>query len=178
MKSQVGFTLMELITVVAIVGILAAVGTPTYKYVTASNRIASEVNGLLGDFQFARSQAIKEGQYVTVCATNGGTTCANANWHLGWMVFLDTNNNHTVDAGEAVIRVQPPFGGTDTFVPSSNYWYATFNRMGYAPTGSPTTINIQLHDSTNNQQWIRCLAINPIGSATTVKYGAGTTPCS
>jgi type IV fimbrial biogenesis protein FimT len=178
----------ELVTVMLIIGILTAIGTPTFKYVTASNRIAGEVNALLGDMQFARSQAIKQGQSVTVCTSNDSATCAGATantWQSGWIIFLDPNGNHVVDSGEAVLRVQPAFTGGDTFVgPSTpSYAYATFNRMGYAPTGSVAVINISLHDSTNNTSWIRCLAINPIGSVVTEKYGEqkfgnGTTACS
>jgi type IV fimbrial biogenesis protein FimT len=173
-----GFTLFELVVVMAIVGILAAIGTPTFKYVTASNRIANEVNGLLGDMQFARSQAVKEGKFVTICASANGTSCANVPWQNGWIVFLDTNDNQQVDAGEAILRVQRAFSGTDTFVPSSPYWVSTFNRMGYAPTGAAATINIALHDSTANTQWTRCLAVNPIGTPITVKHGVGTPPCT
>jgi type IV fimbrial biogenesis protein FimT len=177
----------ELVVVMVIVGILAAVGTPTFKYVTNSNRIAGEVNGLLGDMQFARSQAIKQGLPVTVCTSTNGTSCAGATvntWQGGWIVFVDSNNSQTRDAGEAILRVQPAFSGGDTFVASTaTYSSATFNRMGYAPTGSSTIINISLHDSTNTTAWTRCLAINPIGSVVTEKYGAhlfgtGTTTCS
>jgi type IV fimbrial biogenesis protein FimT len=174
----------ELVVTMVIVGILAAVGTPTYKYVTASNRIASEINGLLGDMQFARSTAIKNGQSVTVCSSaapyTACTTGASADaWQHGWIVFLDPNGNAQVDAGETILRVQPAFNGTDTFVASNGtYAAATYNRMGYAPTGSATTINLKLHDSTNNARWIRCLAITPIGTPTTEKDGTGTPVCN
>jgi type IV fimbrial biogenesis protein FimT len=174
-----GFTMLELIMVVVIVGILAAIAVPGFRYVTNSNRIATEVNGLLGDLQFARSQAVKEGQMVTVCTSSTGTGCTTTAWQLGWIVFLDTNFNKAVDAGEAIIRVQPAFGGTDTFIASTGTFHAiTYNRMGYAPTGVANAINIKLHDSTSNTAWIRCVAINPIGSAVTEKYGVGTPACN
>lgn len=177
-----GFTLTELVVVMTIVGILTAIGVPSFKYVTTSNRMSTEVNALLGDMQFARSQAVKEGQTVTICTSTDGATCVGTggvNWQVGWIVFLDTNGNHVVDANEAVLRKQPAFTGSDTFVASAaTFTYATFNRMGYAPTGSATTINVSLHDSTANTSWIRCLAVNPIGSAVTERYGLGSPPCS
>jgi type IV fimbrial biogenesis protein FimT len=184
-NASAGYTMTELVIVMAIVAILAAIGVPSFKYVTASNRIASEINGLLGDMQFARSEAVKQGQSVTVCASADGATCtgspAGSAWQHGWIVFLDANFNKQVDvaAGEQVIRVQPAFSGTDTFVASSNTFSAiTYNRMGYAPTGFANNITINLHDSANTTAWIRCLQITPIGTPTTEKYGAGTPPCT
>jgi len=179
-----GFTILELVIVMAIAAILLAIGVPTFQYVTASNRIASEINGLLGDMQFARSEAIKEGQTVTICASSSpynactGSPAGSA-WQFGWIVFLDTNGNQQVDLGEAILRVQPAFSSTDTFVASvPTYAAATYNRMGYAQTGSANTITINLHDITNNSNWTRCLAITPIGTATTEKINVGIPPCT
>jgi type IV fimbrial biogenesis protein FimT len=169
-RFSAGFTVTELVMVMLIVGILTAIGTPTFKYVTTSNRISSEVNGLLGDMQFARTEAIREGQFVTVCASTTGTSCVAAGtgvWQTGWIVFLDTNGDGQVQTGETIVRVQPAFTSKDTFVASTGYSAATYNRMGYAPTLQPATITINLHDSTNTQNWTRCLAITPIGSVTT-----------
>jgi type IV fimbrial biogenesis protein FimT len=178
MKCHRGFTIFELLMVIAIVGIIAAIGTPTFKYVTASNRVANEVNSLLGDIQFARSQAVKLGQTVTICASTDQLQCSNVGWQSGWIVFLDLNGDKHVDPNETIVRAQPAFSGTDTFAATPAYSAATYNRMGYAPTGSANTLNIKLHDSTGNTQWTRCLAINPIGSAVTERYGAGTPACN
>jgi len=179
-NASAGFTMTELVMTMAIVAILAAIGVPSFKYVTASNRIASEINGLLGDMQFARSQAVKQGQSVTVCVSTNGTGCTGGNnWRNGWIVFMDPNISKTVDAGEAILRVQPPFPGTDSFFASiGNFTAITYNRMGYAPTGQPANITINLHDSTNNNAWKRCLQITPIGTPTTEKFGAGTPACT
>jgi type IV fimbrial biogenesis protein FimT len=174
-----GYTMMELVMTMAIVVILGTIAIPGFKFVTSSNRVATEVNGLLGDMQFARSQAVKEGLAVTICTSTSGTGCTVTNWELGWIVFLDSNGNQAVDAGEAVIRYQPAFAGTDTFRATPNTFHAlTFNRMGYAPTGQATAINVTLHDSTSNTSWTRCVAINPIGSTVTEKYGIGTPACN
>jgi len=173
----------ELVVVMMIVAILAAIAIPSYKYVTTANRMSSEVNSLLGDMQFARSEAIKEGMPVTVCIANaGGTGCLGAGtiaWQNGWIVFLDSNADKQVQVGEAVLRWTPAFTSTDTFIAQApSFWAITFNRSGYAPTGLPLTTTVQLHDSTNHSAWTRCLAVTPIGSPTTEKYGVGTPVCN
>ncbi|MGO9513404.1 MAG: GspH/FimT family pseudopilin [Steroidobacteraceae bacterium] len=180
-RRAAGFTLMELLMTIMIAGILLTIGVPSFRYVTNANRIASEVNGLLGDMQYARSESIKEGQTVTVCASTDSATCTGGNaWQSGWIVFLDSNGNQQVDVGEAIIRVQPAFHGTDTFIASAPTFTAiTFNRMGYGQTGSAVPITVNLHDVTNTTAWTRCLAVTPIGTATTEKYDpAGIPPCN
>ena len=171
--------MMELVMTMAIVVILGTLAIPGFKFVTSSNRVATEVNGLLGDIQFARSQAVKEGLSVTICTSTSGVACTSTDWELGWIVFLDSNGNQAVDAGEVVVRTQPAFAGTDTFIATPATFHAlTFNRMGYAPTGLLTAINVTLHDSTSNTNWTRCVAINPIGSAVTERHGLGTPLCN
>jgi len=178
-----GYTLLELLIVMSIVAILAMIAEPGFQYVTNSNRVATEVNSLLGDVLFARSEAVKEGQTVTICSSTDGQTCSGSiDWQNGWIVFLDTNGDHVVQApGEAVIRVQPQFTSTDTFVSTdapTPFTYLTFNRLGFAPTNETATINVSLHDATSNKNWTRCLAVNPIGGAVTERYNNGTPPCT
>jgi len=170
-----GFTLTELIIVMSIIAILAAIGVPSFKYVTVSNRISSEVNGLLGDMQYARSMAIKQGLPVTVCVSTDHATCTGGDaWQGGWIVFLDSNSNQQVDPGEAVLRIQNAFTSTDTFVPDNGAFDAiTFNREGYATTGAAVPVTMLLHDSSNTAAWTRCLAITPVGMLNTEKASVG-----
>jgi type IV fimbrial biogenesis protein FimT len=174
-----GFTVTEVVMVMTVMGILIAIGVPSFKYVTTSNRISSEINGLLGDMQFARSQAIKQGQTVTICASSDGASCSGStHWEAGWVVCLDPNVSQQC-AGLTVIRVQPKFNANDTLISGvAGYSAASFNRMGYAPTGQLNTFNISLHDQTNTSAWTRCLAVTPAGSVSTEKYGAGTPQCT
>jgi type IV fimbrial biogenesis protein FimT len=186
-----GITLIELVSVMLIVAILVALGMPSFKYVTTSNRIASEVNALLGDMQYARSEAIKEGLPVTVCAAIvpatgiAPTTCSGTgDWATGWIVFSDLNGNQAVDAaaGDAILRVQPAFTGTDTFVGGGNLDAATFNREGFASgyAGAATVtfpVTITLHSTPSVAVWTRCLALSFAGRPTTEVAG-GVTPAS
>src|ERR1700730_15822924 len=90
MRLHSGMTLTELVVVIAIVGILFGIGAPSYRYVTNSNRMSSEVNALLGDMQYTRSQALREGRRVVICISSNGTSCVGGTtntWQSGWIVF-------------------------------------------------------------------------------------------
>jgi type IV fimbrial biogenesis protein FimT len=170
MKRQTGFSITELMVVMAIVAILLGIGVPSYRYVTNSYRMSAEVNGLLGDLQYARAEAIKEGQTVTVCVSTNRTACTGGNtWAGGWIVFSDPNANAVVDAGETILRVQNAFQGRvpDTFNASGGVSAVTYNREGFATTaaGFPDT-TITLAESTANVAYTRCLWITPIGLLT------------
>lgn len=164
-RTQRGMTMIELLTVVSISAILLAIGVPSYRYVTTSNRVSSEVNALLSDMQFARSEAVKEGQMVTVCPSTNQTQCdANSTtWQTGWIVFSDINGNQQVAAPVNILRKQSSFtSAQDTFVSDNAMSFASFNREGFA-TSFPVTaagyVTITLHSTPNNAQWTRCLQI-------------------
>jgi type IV fimbrial biogenesis protein FimT len=181
MKRQSGFTLTELMVVVAIVAILLAVGVPSYRYITTSYRMSSEVNGLLGDLMYARGEAIKEGQGLTVCVSTNGTGCTGGgNWQNGWIVFSNPNGAANPAAG-TILRVQAPFVGTDTFVANSGITSVTYNREGFAWTpggGFVANTLITLHDAAARRGYTRCLTLSPQGlvrtetQATSVPAGA------
>jgi type IV fimbrial biogenesis protein FimT len=170
-----GVTLIELTMTMAIVAVLMAVAIPSFQYVTNANRMASEVNALLGDMQFARGEAIKQGLTVIVCTSSNQSTCSgSANWQSGWIVYVDTNNNGSFDTGEPVVRVAKAFKGTDTFTDKTNSTKSvSFNREGFGPGG---VVTVNLNDSTSNSKWTRCVKINTVGMLMTTTYSAATTP--
>jgi type IV fimbrial biogenesis protein FimT len=178
-KASAGFTMTELVITMSIVAILMAIGVPSFKFVTTSNRLSTEVNGLLGDLQYARSEAIKNGLPVTVCSSSTGAGCDGANngndWQGGWIVFLNPASAPNPPNLGSVIRVQTAFSSTDTFEPPVNINFSaiTFNREGYATTQNTQTVTLLLHDSTSNAAWTRCLAITTVGMLTTQRAGAG-----
>jgi type IV fimbrial biogenesis protein FimT len=179
-KASAGFTLIELLTVMTIVAILFALGIPSFQYVTNSNRISGEVNGLLGDLQYARSEAIKEGQTVTVCTSANSTTAAptcsgSSSWQNGWIVFSDPNSNATVDAGESILRARRAFSVGDTFTAAPGTSAVTFNREGFA-LGINATVTVTLHAAVPNASSTRCLAITIVGQLTS--EGTGTGACT
>ena len=180
--SHAGVTLVELLVVVVLAAILMSIGVPSYRYVTTSNRMATEIDSLLGDLQYARSESIREGQFVTVCVAQSTSTptCAasgTATWQNGWIIFADVNNDGTIDSGDPVLRIQNPYSSSDTLVASPATSAVTFNRDGFAHLGTATTI-ITLHDSTANSDYTRCLEITQAGMMTTQTHSSDATNCT
>ena len=172
-----GFSMVQLMVTLTIIAILTGLAVPGYRYVTTSTRISGEVNNLLGDLQFARYQAIKQGQPVTVCpAATPYTGCLSAsttNWTSGWIVFNDVNGNGTVDTGEAVIRIQQALSGTDTLtLLTGGTGRVTFNREGY-PVALTSIVTLGLHSTPVGNQWTRCVQVGINGQVLTELYGAG-----
>jgi type IV fimbrial biogenesis protein FimT len=183
-RTQYGLSLIEMIVGVSIVSILMAIGVPSYRYVTNSNRVSAEVNGLLLDLQFARSEAIKEGRTVSVCPGTAAGGCTNGTtWQGGWIVFMDINGDGAVsDANDVVLRAQASFAATnDTFTSDNAVKFVTFNREGFA-IGLPDTpagfVTATLHDKTASKQWTRCLEISTIGRLRTERAGDANGNCT
>ena len=170
MKRQNGFSMTELMVVVALVAILMAIGVPSFRYVTNANRLSAEVNGLLGDLMFARGEAIKQGLPVLVCTSAEGATCAGTTtWEAGWITCVDTNANGTCGS---LLRVQTSFvSSKDTLRPdaASNANLISFGREGFA-TGLGAGATFTLHTTPSNSTWTRCLQITVVGMLTVTNH--------
>jgi type IV fimbrial biogenesis protein FimT len=183
-RGAAGFNMVELLVVTTLASILMAIAVPSYRYVTNSSRVSSEVNNLLGDMMLARAEAIRQGLPVTICPSTDGATCAGVtvtDWSKGWIVFTDFNANGTVDTDAAnndtVLRYQPQFSGTDTFTTTNaTNNYVTFNRDGFAKGlngNDQTQLRFILQTTPANTQWQRCLQITRGGQMTTEHVGIG-----
>ncbi|PCI09289.1 MAG: hypothetical protein COB77_00265 [Gammaproteobacteria bacterium] len=94
MKKLTGFTLIELIITMAIVGVLLVVGVPSMKTFMQGSQLIASSNELLAALNIARSEAIKSNASVTFCASSNGTSCSNTGkWQIGWIVFNDANRD-------------------------------------------------------------------------------------
>nr|WP_091663753.1 GspH/FimT family pseudopilin [Massilia sp. PDC64] len=84
-----GFTLIELMTVVAITAILSAMAAPSFKSLVAGQRARTASTDLYAALVLARSEAIKRDTQVTL-------EPAADTWQAGWRIPNPTDTGHPV----------------------------------------------------------------------------------
>lgn len=101
--STAGFTIIELLIAVAVLGVLAAIAAPSFTDLSNSMRLSSTQSRLFGDLQLARGESVKRNARVLVCVRDSaGTGCGTGtSWANGWLVCADFNADGACDASTA-----------------------------------------------------------------------------
>jgi len=107
-KLAAGFTLVELMTTILLVAIVAVVALPSYRTIIRAARLTTQIYEFNAALNFARSEAIKRGLSVTVCPSTDQASCTvNTQWEEGWIAFVDADANQSVsttDGREVILR--------------------------------------------------------------------------
>ncbi len=99
---QTGFTLLELMVVIGMMGTLIAIGVPSFTSMITTNELADITTDLTLSLKRARAEAIASGRDVVVCSstTTDSTSDGNAkcslsagNWDKGWLIMIDRNQD-------------------------------------------------------------------------------------
>jgi type IV fimbrial biogenesis protein FimT len=104
MNRQKGFTLLELMVTLFIASILFAVAIPSFKSMSARNRLVTYTNDLIASVNLARSEAVRRGMPVSICHSSDGEECSGS-WSDGWITFIDPDNDGDVAKTEDIVRV-------------------------------------------------------------------------
>ncbi|MEE9327182.1 MAG: GspH/FimT family pseudopilin [Cocleimonas sp.] len=144
-RKNTGFTLIEMIVAVAIVGIFASIAVPGFSGLLQSNRVSAGTNLLISGFYLAKNEALKRNNTITLCASTNQTSCTGGgDYSLGWIIFLDCDGDQQIGGGavncdggavaddsEVIIKVQDQVSGLYIDSPSGGS-AVSFNYVGHA----------------------------------------------
>ena len=180
-KKKRGFTIVELMIVIALLAVMVSVGVPAFLNFTQTNTVAATANRFMSSLALAKSEAIKRNTNITVCrfVQTGATTftCTNDGlWEQGWGVWVDQNTNGVIDNTEWIKREAGlPVGytlrsSTNNFVSS-----VTFNSGGDASGDFGSNADIlRLCEASGDLNRSRGIRIDGTGRATVIN---GTAAC-
>lgn len=185
-----GFTIIELLVTIVVLGVILAMGLPNLREFLVRNQAAAITSEFSSDISRARIEAISRNNCVTICmsgntanALTGGTpTCATAgnNWQAGWITFSNpscssTQNNPTTN-GSSLISVRQ--AGSDAFELAANPSAVRrfmFESRGLTQSGQSNFTLSYVPESVSSPHY-RSICISSAGRVTIKEY-AGVSAC-
>lgn len=151
-KTQQGFSLLELMVTLTIAGILAAIAVPTMQSITTNRHADKLASELQLDIMYARNQALSVSKAVTMKPLSNS-------WDNGWVIEQDGNTIR--QKGSVSNPIAKKTGEiTSTYTTTTPL---TFDKKGQSAASGTFTINVA--DCTGNRK--RTLQINSIGQLMT-----------
>ncbi|MDB5968803.1 MAG: hypothetical protein JWQ90_1253 [Hydrocarboniphaga sp.] len=189
-RTQAGFTLLELVVVMAIAAILLAAAIPQFQQMAVASARAQGGTLMLSAFNQARSEAIARNGNVVVCRRNYFTSSTfpvcdmstSGTWAQGWIVYRDSDtsiDSAEPDAAADIIAVFEPVGRVTatgegnafTIVPAGNPAYLVFASNGRATQA----LSFTLCDASHRLSDSRRVEIAPSGYVSLRALDATTT---
>lgn len=170
MNRENGFTLIELVTTVAVAAIILSVGVPSFRGIIMDNRLVTQGNQFVTSIGLARSAAVRYQRNATVCASANfdaavPSCTATTDWSNGWIVWVDKDNDSVTDAAE-VLSVYAPMPTALSFS-SGGAGAFTYNARGFSVAGGD---DLTLCDSRTAEMG-RLIRVNAVGRTNISRQG-------
>lgn len=150
-----GFTLIELMTVLAIAGVLMVLAAPSFSNLVKSQRLRTAASELYSDMTFARSEALNRRATVSITPLDTAAE-GSKDWANGWKIVLGT-----AAAGTTVLKIREAFEGNVSAPGGTSVEFGLAGRP-IASTISKATFK---HPDLPEASW-RCIQIEPSGRPT------------
>lgn len=96
-RATSGFTVLELMMVIAILGVLAAVAFPSFRYLSSSTKVKSASTELYLALIRARNEAVKRNRLVALTKNAAG-------WQAGWQIIADDDNDGAFTSADRMVH--------------------------------------------------------------------------
>lgn len=174
--ASAGVTLVELLVTLAVLAIVLALGAPQLGSFLTNRAVVAHTSLFASDLRFARSEALKRGQTVTLCAAATITppACTNApgdaGFANGWIVFADPNANGTIDDTDTVLRIQQPVTDRMASITSGQYAFSFVN-IGITLSGAANLTFTPKGSSQDVTAYSRAVCVARTGRAKVMPAG-------
>ena len=160
-----GFSLAELVVVIAIAAILIAVALPDLRGLIARHRLDAAVSDLFNALDLARSEALARGARVHLVPAGADA----ANWNSGWIVFVDNDGDLRPGPADDIIAmhgaVPAGIAITSVFTHQTVPYYIAYNGAGRS-CSSTSSLAARWGTLTLSQDaQVRRIRINMLGRA-------------
>lgn len=188
--SNAGFTVIELLITVTILGIILAVGLPNLRDFLVRNQVAAIATEFTNDVSRTRTEAISRNSCVSMCTSNntqnaltGGTptcTTTDSNWQAGWIIFANPTCSASITAPNSTDRplITVRAAGATDFVlepVSGSLQRITFDAKGLVIIAQTNLALKHTTEATTSPNY-RSLCISSAGRVNVKKYG-GSSAC-
>ena len=127
-----GLTMLELIIVLMIAGITLSYAVPTYQQMILRQQMRISMDAFNTSLSLARNSVMSKNQTVVVCPSIDGQHCNDEKYELGWIVFVDNNENRQREkSSESLIWMQAQLNKTFTLRATRAYRHS----IAYLPNG-------------------------------------------
>lgn len=137
-KRESGFTLIEMMIVIAVLAIMATIAIPSFMSLMPGMRLNGAARQIMGDLMAARMNAVKQNNEVRVFFNSPGAN--------QYQILDDDDNDGTADTGEAITTKNI----------QDNYEDVTFtstNNPIFHPKGTATSLaTITLQNSSGTKK--------------------------
>jgi type IV fimbrial biogenesis protein FimT len=104
-----GFTLLELLVSVAVLGVMASLAAPQFASPLAESRVRATTLEFVAGLGSARTEASRRGVPVTLCPRSSASNTCNSSatsWNQGWILYADIDASGNFDASDPLLSVR------------------------------------------------------------------------